>query len=149
DVETSFGNFLQILGALFADGHFFRLLDLQIADVFDGMSEFLDGRLQAGAAQRGRAHVHPAAALAEVHGDADDANLLRHNSTYSTNLQSASLCKQTWLTPECCNSKKTNSGLKAGSLNDAYLITRRSLWCNPSTAGPGELARASGAPPVG
>ena len=39
---------------------------------------FLMARLQAGAAQRRRAHVHAAAALAQVHGHADDANFLRH-----------------------------------------------------------------------
>ena len=37
------------------------------------MAEFLDGGLQAGAAESGGAHVDAAAALAEVHGNADDS----------------------------------------------------------------------------
>jgi hypothetical protein len=36
-------------------------------------------RHQSSDAQGGRAHIHAAAALAEVHGHADDANFLRHS----------------------------------------------------------------------
>ena len=39
DVLAGLGDFLHILGALFADRHFFRLLHFNVADVFDG-----DGR---------------------------------------------------------------------------------------------------------
>src|SRR5207245_7703534 len=46
----------------------------------DRVAQFLDGGLKASTAQGGRAHVHAAAALAEVHGNADDANFLRHLS---------------------------------------------------------------------
>src|SRR5262249_43914694 len=51
NVGAGFGDFLQILGAFFADGHLFRLLYFEVADVFDGMAELLDGRLQSRAAQ--------------------------------------------------------------------------------------------------
>src|SRR5260370_4659946 len=67
-----------MLGALFTNGHFFRLLDGEIADVFDLKAEFLDAGLETCAAKGGRAHIHAAAALAEVHRNADDANFLRH-----------------------------------------------------------------------
>ena len=79
--SAGLGDFLQILGAFFADGHFFGLLDFEVADVFDGEAEFLDRGLEAGAAEGGRAHVDAAAALAEVHGDADDSDFLRHCET--------------------------------------------------------------------
>ena len=79
-IPTSFSNFLEIFGAFFAELHFFGLLDFEVADVFDLMAELLDARLQASAAKGGRAHIHAAAALAEVHGNADDANFLRHVS---------------------------------------------------------------------
>ena len=78
NVLAGFRNFLKVLGALFAYGHFLRLLHFQVADVFHGVAEFLDGSLQTCAAQRRGAHVHATTALAEVHGDADDANFLRH-----------------------------------------------------------------------
>src|SRR6266581_3744058 len=35
NIGAGFGNFLQVFGAFFADGHFFRLLDGKVADVFD------------------------------------------------------------------------------------------------------------------
>ena len=37
---------------LFADRHFLGLLYFQVADVLDGESKLLDGRLQPGAAKR-------------------------------------------------------------------------------------------------
>ena len=77
-IDTGFRDFLQIFCALFADRHFFRLLHFEIADVFDGVAEFFDGGLQACTAESRRAHVHAAAALAEVHGNADDSHFLRH-----------------------------------------------------------------------
>jgi hypothetical protein len=77
-VFACFRDFLKILGALFADLHFLGLLDLEVADVFDGKAELLDARLEAGAAKGGGAHVHAAAALAEVQGYADDSDFLRH-----------------------------------------------------------------------
>src|SRR5579863_2011844 len=76
DVCASLGNFLKILGAFFADGHFFGLLHFQVADVFHRQAEFLESGLKSGAAQGGGTHIHAAAALAEVHGYADDANFL-------------------------------------------------------------------------
>ena len=78
DVATGFGNFLQILGAFFTYGQLFRLLDGEIADVFDLQSELLDTGLQARAAHSGGAHVHAAAALSQVHGHTDNSNFLRH-----------------------------------------------------------------------
>jgi hypothetical protein len=54
------------------------LLDGEITDVFDLKAELLDAGLKARAAQRGGAHVYATAALAEVHGDADNPNFLRH-----------------------------------------------------------------------
>jgi hypothetical protein len=57
------------------------LLDGKIADVFDLKAQFLDAGLKTRAAKGGRAHVHAAAALAEVHGDADNANFLGHAMT--------------------------------------------------------------------
>ena len=78
NVPAGFRNFLKILRALFADGHFFGLFHSEVADVFHRVAELFDGGMQARTAEGGRAHVHAAAALAEVHGDADDANLLRH-----------------------------------------------------------------------
>jgi len=77
-ILAGIGNFLHILGALFADGHFLRLLHGDVADILDLETEMLDARLQTGDAKRGRAHVHAAAAGAEVHGYADDANFVRH-----------------------------------------------------------------------
>ena len=81
DIGAGLGNLLQVLGTLFADGHFFRLFDGEIADVFDLQAQLLEAGLETCSAQGGRSHVHAAAALAEVHGDADDANFLRHSST--------------------------------------------------------------------
>ena len=66
------------------DGHFFGLLHFHVADVFDGEAEFFDGGLEAGAAESGGAHVDAAAALAEVHGNADDSYFLRHAETWRT-----------------------------------------------------------------
>src|SRR6266852_5636955 len=80
DIAAGLRNFLQILGAFFADGHFFGLLDGEIADVFDLDAELLDAGLETSAAKSRRAHVHAATALAEVHGHADDANFLGHLS---------------------------------------------------------------------
>src|ERR1700756_3136283 len=79
DVFAGFRNLLQILGALFTIGHFFGLFYLDVADVLDLMAELLDARLQSGDAQRGGTHVDTPAALAEVHGDADDAYFLGHS----------------------------------------------------------------------
>src|SRR5207244_5696486 len=81
DIGAGLGNLLQVLGTLFADGHFFRLFDGEIADVFDLQAKLLEAGLESWSAQGGRSHVHAAAALAEVHGDADDANFLRHSAT--------------------------------------------------------------------
>jgi hypothetical protein len=50
----------------------------KIPNVFDLEAELLEAGLQACATHGGRAHVHAAAALAEVHGNADDANFLCH-----------------------------------------------------------------------
>src|SRR5262245_42287012 len=69
DILAGLGNFLKILRALFPDGHFFGLLHFEVADVFDRVAKLLDGGLQTRAAQGGWAHVHTAAALAEVHGN--------------------------------------------------------------------------------
>src|SRR5690348_1509355 len=80
NVLAGFRNFLKILGALLANGHFFRLFYFEVADVFDRVAELLNGRMQTRPAQSGWPHVHAAAALAEVHGNADDANFLRHHS---------------------------------------------------------------------
>src|SRR5712692_36598 len=82
DITAGFGNFLQVLGALFADGHFFGLLDGEIADVFDLKAELFDAGLEARAAKGRGAHVHAAAALAEVHGHADDADFLCHRGLF-------------------------------------------------------------------
>jgi hypothetical protein len=41
-------------------------------------AKLLDAGLQAGDTQGGRAHVDAAAALAKIHGHADDANFLSH-----------------------------------------------------------------------
>ena len=72
------GDFVDILAAFFADGHFFGLFHDDVADVLDVVAEMLDAGLQTGNAQGGGAHIHAAAAGAEVHGNADDADLLRH-----------------------------------------------------------------------
>ena len=66
------------LRAFLADLHFFRLFDFEVANVFDSIAELFDARLKSRAAQSGGAHIHAAAALAEVHRHADDANLLGH-----------------------------------------------------------------------
>ena len=83
DVQARFSDFLEIFGAFFADRHFFGLFYFQIADVFDGVAQLLNCGLQAGASKRGGAHVDAAAALAEVHGNADDSHFLRHSSILS------------------------------------------------------------------
>src|ERR1700687_3415154 len=57
---------------------FLGLLHGDVADVFHRMSERLQAMLQSGDTQRGRTHIHSAAALAEGHRDSDDANLLCH-----------------------------------------------------------------------
>jgi hypothetical protein len=75
-VFASVGDFGNVLGAFFAVGHFFGLLNGNVADVLDVMAELLDASLQAGNAESRRAHVNAAAAGAEVHGNADDADLL-------------------------------------------------------------------------
>src|SRR5580692_6230800 len=69
EILAGLGDFLEIFGSFFADLHFFGLFDFEIADVFDGVAELLDARLQARAAKGGRTHVDAAAALAEVHGN--------------------------------------------------------------------------------
>src|SRR5215475_14768334 len=78
DVCTGFSDLLQILGALFADGHFFWLFDFEVADVLDRVPEFLDCGLQARSAQRRGPHIHATAALAQVHGHTNDSYFLRH-----------------------------------------------------------------------
>ena len=80
EAAAGFGDFVQILRALFAVVLLFGLLHGDVADVLDLVAELLQSRLQAGDAQRRRAHVHAAAALAEVHRHSDDANFLRHAS---------------------------------------------------------------------
>jgi len=80
EILAGLRDFLQILGALFADLHFFRLLHFEVADIFHVRAKLLDPRLQSSAAQGGRAHVHAAAALAQVHRHTNDANFLRHAS---------------------------------------------------------------------
>src|SRR5258708_18680738 len=77
-VLASVRDFLNVLGTLFANGHLFRLFHGNIANVFHLQAKLLDARLQAGHSKGGGTHVHTAAAGAEVHGYADDANLLRH-----------------------------------------------------------------------
>ena len=79
DVLAGFGDFLKVFGALFPKVHFFGLLDFEVADVFHGVAELLNARLESRAAKGGRAHVNAAATLSEVHGNADDANFLGHN----------------------------------------------------------------------
>jgi hypothetical protein len=71
-------DFLDILGTLFADRHLFGLLYGNVANVLHRKAKLLDARLQTGNAQGRGTHVHAAAAGTEVHGYADDANLLRH-----------------------------------------------------------------------
>ena len=69
-------NFLQILGVWLA---FFFLLgdsDRHIAAVFNHVTERLQPRFQAGNADSRWPHIHPAARLAQVEGNADDAYLL-------------------------------------------------------------------------
>ena len=46
DVHARFGDFLQILCALFPNGHFFRLFYFQVAHVLYRMAQLLDGGLQ-------------------------------------------------------------------------------------------------------
>ena len=46
EVLAGFRDFLKILGAFFADVHFFGLLHFEVADVFDGEAELLDGALE-------------------------------------------------------------------------------------------------------
>ena len=81
EIFAGLRDFLKILGVLFADLHLFGLLDFEVADVFDLNAELLDARLEAGAAKGRWAHVHAAAALAEVHWYANDANFLRHTAS--------------------------------------------------------------------
>ena len=50
-ILAGLGNFVQVLGALFAEMLFFRLLDGNIADVFDLVAQLLQARLQSGDAQ--------------------------------------------------------------------------------------------------
>ena len=76
---AGFRDLVQIFGALFAVGLLFGLLHGHVADVFHRVPQLFEPRLQPGHAQRRGAHVHAAAALAQVHRHADDANFLRHN----------------------------------------------------------------------
>src|ERR1043166_124055 len=78
NVFTGFRDFLQIFRALFADVHFLGLFDFEVAYIFHGVTKLFQGSLQAGSAKSRRAHIDAAAALAEIHGDADDANFLWH-----------------------------------------------------------------------
>src|SRR5215467_9263005 len=80
NVLASFRDLLKILGALLADGHFFRLFYFEVTNVLDGVAKLLDGGLQACASQGRWTHIHATAALAEVHGYADNANFLGHIS---------------------------------------------------------------------
>ena len=75
---ASLGDFVQVLGALLAVVLFLGLFHGDVADVFDRMAERFQAMLQSGDAQRRGTHVHSAAALAEVHRNSDDANLLCH-----------------------------------------------------------------------
>src|ERR1700719_2033542 len=76
---AGFRNLIQIFGALFAVGLLFRLLYGHVTDIVNRMPKLFKASLQTGDAQSRRTHVHAAAALAEVHRHADDANLLRHD----------------------------------------------------------------------
>ena len=51
------------------------LLHGNVADIFHRVAQCLQALLQPRDAQRGRTHIHSAAALAEVHWYSDDANL--------------------------------------------------------------------------
>ncbi len=75
---AGFRNFAQIFRAFLAVGLLLGLFHNHIAHVFYLVPQLLQPGLQTCNAQRGRAHVHAAAALAEVHGNADDADFLRH-----------------------------------------------------------------------
>ena len=80
---AGFGNFLEIFRAFLAVVLLFGLRNLDVADVFHLPAELLQARLQAGDAQRGRAHVHAAAAGAQVHRHTDDADFFRHADVLS------------------------------------------------------------------
>ena len=75
------GDFIDVLGAFLANGHFLSLLHDDVSDVFDLKSEVLDAGLQTGNAQGGGPHINAAAAGAEVHWNTDDADFLRHNGS--------------------------------------------------------------------
>ena len=74
EAAAGLGDFMQIFGALVAVVLFLGLLHGNVADVFHRMAERLQALLESRDAQCGRAHVHTAAALAEVHRYSDDAN---------------------------------------------------------------------------
>src|ERR1700722_3534020 len=73
-------DFVQISGALFAIGMFFRLRDDHVADVFHLTAKLFESCVETSYTQRRRAHVHAAAALSQVHRHADDSYFFWHFS---------------------------------------------------------------------
>ena len=62
----------QVEGAVGRQG--IAIGNLEVAALLDGVTQLGQPGRQVGDAERGGAHVHPAAALAEVEGDADQAD---------------------------------------------------------------------------
>src|SRR5271163_1969617 len=77
-------NFIQVTRALLAIRLLFRLRHLHVADVFHLTPQLFQPRLQSCHAQRGRTHIHAAAAGAQVHRHTDNANFVRHNFVFAT-----------------------------------------------------------------
>ena len=75
---TGFRDFVEIFGFFLAVVLLFGLADLNVADIFHLTAELLQARLQPGDAQRGRAHIHAAAAGAQVHRHPDNSNFFWH-----------------------------------------------------------------------
>ena len=72
------GNFVEIFRVFLAVVLLFGLADRHIADIFHLAAQLFQARLQAGDAKGGRAHVHAAAAGAQVHRHTDDADFFSH-----------------------------------------------------------------------
>ncbi len=79
-LEAGRGNFFQIFGARRAFFFLLRDGDGDVAGIFHVVANGFEPRLQPGDAYGGWTHVHAAARLAKVEGNADDTNLPRSNA---------------------------------------------------------------------
>ena len=73
--RTSVRDGQQVTGIGGTDGRIFGLIDGDIAEILDRVSERCEFFIEPGQAQRGRPHIDAAASGAQIHGRSDDGDV--------------------------------------------------------------------------